>query len=119
MITLEQLQEMFDGIAQGPGWDMDAPMLWGYFFIDESHDKLAGLVPGLEQQGYRFVDLYEPELDAGEEPYWFLHVEKEEAHSPTSLHARNARFYALAEAHDLLSYDGMDVGPIERDGSTH
>ena len=67
------------------------------------------------------VDLtdYEPELDEGEEPYWFLHVEKEEAHSPGSLHARNAEFYALAEEHDLLSYDGMDVGPIEAPGPTH
>lgn len=119
MITLEQLQEMFEGIAQGPGWDMGAPMLWGYFFTDESHEKLAGLVPGLEQQGYRFVDLFEPELDEGEEPYWFLHVEKEEVHSPQSLHARNAAFYALADEHDLLSYDGMDVGPIEAPGATH
>ena len=67
----------------------------------------------------RFVDLYEPELDEGEEAYWFLHVEREEVHSPRSLHARNAEFYALAEAHDLLSYDGMDVGPIEAPGPTH
>jgi len=119
MITLEQLEEMFAGIAQGPGWDMDGLMLWGYFFTDESREKLAGLVPGLEQQGFRFVDLFEPELDEGEEPYWFLHVEKEEAHSPQSLHARNAEFYALAEEHDLLSYDGMDVGPIEPGALAH
>jgi hypothetical protein len=119
MITLEQLHEMFEGIAQGPAWDMTQPMLWGYFFTDESHEKLAALVPGLEQQGYRFVDLYEPELEEGEEPYWFLHVEKEEAHSPESLHARNAEFYALADEHDLLSYDGMDVGPLEPGVPTH
>ena len=119
MITLEQLQEMFEGIAQGPGWDMTRPMLWGYFFTDESRDKLAGLVPALEAQGFRFVDLYVPDLDEGEEEFWFLHVEKEEAHSPESLHARNAGFYALADEHDLLSYDGMDVGPIEAPGATH
>ena len=52
---------------------MGAPMLWGYFFTDESQEKLAGLVPGLEAQGFRFVEFFEPDLEEGEEPYWFLH----------------------------------------------
>ena len=119
MIELEQLEDMFASIAEGAKWDMSQPMLWGYFFTDESPEKLRSLVPGLEQQGYRFVDLFVPDLDEGEDEYWFLHVEKEEIHSPATLHARNGEFYALADEHDLLSYDGMDVGPIEASGPAH
>ena len=112
MIPLHQLEDMFAGIAAGPGWNMQAPMLWGYFFTDASEDALHALVPTLEAQGYRFVDVYMPDFDEGDEEFWMLHVEKEEVHSPASLHARNADLDALADRHGLRSYDGMDVGPI-------
>ena len=36
MIALESLEEMFSNIASGAKWDMSQPMLWGYFFTDES-----------------------------------------------------------------------------------
>lgn len=112
MIAFEQLEWMFTNIANGPGWDMSRPMLWGYFFTDRSREKLESVVPRLEHDGYRYVDLFVPELDEGVEPYFFLHVEKEEVHSPTSLHQRNAQLYALADQYGLDSYDGMDVGPL-------
>lgn len=112
MIELAQLEEMFVGIAAGPKWDMSKPMLWGYFFTDESREKLEALVPELEQRGCRFVALFIPELDEGQSPYFFLHVEREEMHSPDTLFARNAEFYALADEYGLESYDGMDVGPL-------
>ena len=114
MIDLAQLEEMFVGIAAGPKWDMSMPMLWGYFFTDESRKKLESAVPELAHRGCRFVDILEPELDAGQTPYFFLHVDCEEAHSPASLLERNEEFYALAERLGLRSYDGMDVGPIAR-----
>ncbi len=85
MIEIEQLEEMFANIAADARWDMSKPMLWGYFFTDRSREKLEALVPVLEKSGCRFVDIFMPELDEGDEPYFFLHVEKEEAHSPTSL----------------------------------
>lgn len=112
MIELEALEAMFDNIAAGAKWDMSKPMLWGYFFTDASTEKLEVVAKVLEQSGYRFVKIFEPELDEGEEPYYFLHVEQEEVHSPQSLHERNAQLYALADRYELQSYDGMDVGPI-------
>jgi hypothetical protein len=112
MIELPQLQEMFDDIATRSKWDMNQPMLWGYFFTDRSRRKLESVVPELEKLGYRFVEIFEPELDEVREPYLFLHVEKEEVHSPISLHTRNTELYAFAETHRLDTYDGMDVGPI-------
>lgn len=116
MISLEQLEEMFGNIENSTDWDLDAPLLWGYFFTDESEGHLIRIVPLLQAQGYRFVDLYKPELDEGVEEsaddYFFLHVEKEEQHSAQSLHERNQQLYAFAQLHRLRSYDGMDVGPI-------
>lgn len=116
MIELAQLEEMFAGIAAGPQWNMSGPMLWGFFFTDARRDKLENALHELTLQGYRFVDLYEPELDDAQAPYFFLHVEREEIHSPASLFARNAEFYALAARLGLDSYDGMDVGPISGTG---
>ena len=114
MIELSQLEEMFGNIAAKSDWNMSGPMLWGYFFTDRSRTKLEALVPVLQQSGCRFVDLFEPELEEGEEPYFFLHVEKEETHSPSSLQERNAAFYALAHRYGIDSYDGMDVGPVAK-----
>lgn len=112
MITVEALQQMFDKIRANTKWLIDGPMLWGYFFTDGSAEKLRGVVPVLEAQGYRYVDMFVPELEEGEEGYFFLHVEKEETHTVESLHERNQQLYALADLHGLSSYDGMDVGPI-------
>ena len=112
MIELEQLEQMFENIAAGPKWDMTRAMLWGYFFTDSSREKLEAAARLLEKQGYRYVDLFIPEVDEGENLYFFLHVEKEESHSPASLHQRNLQLYAFAAAHDIDTYDGMDVGPI-------
>jgi hypothetical protein len=114
MIQLEQLEEMFANIAAGAKWDMSRPMLWGYFFTDRSRPKLEAAARLLEQQGYRFVNLFVPELDEGQDEYLFLHVEKEEIHNPQSLHERNGQLEAFADAHELDAYDGMDVGPASR-----
>ena len=113
MIDIDQLEEMFEGIANGAKWDMTKPMLWGYFCTDPSKEKLEALVPMLERDGCRFVDIFVPELDEGQLPYYFLHVESEEIHSPASLHKRNAGFYSLVDRMGIDSYDGMDVGPIK------
>ncbi len=112
MISLDQLEQMFANIQDGPGWDLSQPMLWGYFFTDRSSEKLESLAARLDKDGYRFVDLFVPELDEGVEPYFFLHVEKAEIHTPASLDQRNAQFYELADSWGVDSYDGMDVGPL-------
>jgi len=114
MIALEQLEEMFGNIKANTDWNVDGPLLWGYFFTDESEEKLKKVIPILEAQGYRFVDLSVPDLDKGQDEYFLLHVEKEETHSPSSLHERNQQLYSFVNLHNLGGYDGMDVGPIPR-----
>jgi hypothetical protein len=112
MIELAQIQEMFARIAAGPGWDLSKPMRWGYFFIDRRKERLEQVVPLLEQRGYRFVALYQPEQEHEDDPGYYLHVERDEVHSPESLHVRNIQLEDLAEELDLDAYDGMDVGLI-------
>lgn len=112
-ITLEYLRDMFAQISENTDWDVSGELLWGYFF---TNDEKAGLEPvrdELVEGGYRFVDLYrsEPNEQDGSR-FWWLHVEKEEIHTPESLDARNDALTRLAIRHRVDSYDGMDVGPI-------
>jgi len=88
-------------------------LLWGYFFTANSKNELKVVVPLLESQGYRFVDIYLSEKENPKEPdLWWLHVEKIEIHTPDTLDKRNQELYRFADDHNLDSYDGMDVGPV-------
>ena len=106
MIGREELEKMFAEIAASAGWDMKKPMLWGYFFTHTSRIELEIAAKSLAEEGYRVVEICEDD----DEPLFWLHVERVEAHSVDSLFERNASFYRLAEKLGLDSYDGMDVG---------
>lgn len=112
MIDLEQIKAMFANVTENAGWDLSQPMEWGYFFTDRQRAKLETAMKDLKKQGFQYVDLFMPQIEKGEEDYFFLHVVKVDVHTPETLFAQNALLYALAEAHGLDSYDGMDVGPI-------
>jgi hypothetical protein len=106
-ISITQMESMFENMRAKTKWNVDGPLLWGYFFFDQSIDKLKLASKELEASGYRIV-----QLDAvGDKQRFRLHVERVEAHTPASLNARNIEFYALAEKYSIASYDGMDVGP--------
>lgn len=115
VITLDQLEEMFASMQQNPGWDVNAPLLWGYFFTNNKPNLLETTKEILTEKGYRFVDIYlsEKENPSEADSFW-LHVEQEEVHTPNSLDQRNDEFYMLAYQLGLKSYDGMDVGPISK-----
>ena len=111
-LTLEAMQEMFDNIDHGAGWDMTQPKLWGYFFYDPSAEKLGDASYGLEDLGFRTVKIFVPDLEEGEAEFYVLHVEREEVHTPASLHRLNGELEAFAAQHALAGYDGMDVGQL-------
>jgi hypothetical protein len=108
VITLESLREMFANMKSNTKWNLDGDLLWGYFFTDPNPSKLKPVAVYLEKSGYRFVNIYPTD----DKTTYFLHVEKIEHHTPTSLNKRNQEFYKLAERYGLESYDGMDVGPV-------
>ena len=112
MIPKSELIEIFQAIADQTDWDMSNEMLWGYFFTDDSEEKLTVFSERLTGMGYHFVEISEG--DETDDPLT-LHVEKIEIHSPDTLDVRNQELAALAEEMGLSSYDGMDVGPIDGD----
>jgi hypothetical protein len=115
-ITLESLHEMFDSISENTDWEMDKPMLWGYFFTNNEPDALEAAKEKLVQEGFNFVNIFLSDKDEPDEPdLWWLHIEKEEVHSPESLDKRNDQLYIFAANNGLDSYDGMDVGPINQE----
>ena len=56
MISKPELEEMFQNISANTNWDVKKPLLWGYFFTDNSKDKLKASGSLLEQQGYVVVN---------------------------------------------------------------
>jgi len=113
VITIEQLDEMFDGIKQNGQWDLSKPLLWGYFFTDSDPHKLEAVIPALQDKGYKIVGIFQAEKESEDEPdLFFLHVERVELHNSTSLDLRNDELYIFAHQKGLDSYDGMDVGPV-------
>ncbi len=113
MISKAELEGMFENISANTDWDLKKPLLWGYFFTDKSKEKLKASSSLLEKEGYRFVGIYQAKDENDKVlDYWWLHVEKVEAHTTDSLHERNMHFYKFADQQGLESYDGMDVGPV-------
>ena len=114
MIEKSQLELMFEQIADNTDWDLSAPLIWGFDFTDASADTLSAAVPALEQEGYRFVEVYLADKEKPTDPdLWVLHVEKIEVHTPDTLDQRNAELYRFAAEHGLGAYDGMDVAPVD------
>lgn len=91
--------------AKAP-WNVDGPLLWGYFFLDSSRSKLEQAALQLSGQGYKIVAIQTVRADL-----FRLHVERTEIHSAATLDARNQELYALADRLQIASYDGVDVGP--------
>lgn len=104
-ISREQLEQMFSNMRSSAPWNIDGPLLWGYFFTSPDRTKVDYAGKILVAQGYRLVEVYK---NGG---VWWLHVERIEHHTVDSLDARNAEFYAFAKSEGLATYDGMDVGP--------
>jgi len=109
-ISLEATRALFDRVQATTSWEIFGPMTWGYFFVSEDRARLDRVRLLLSQSGYRFVTYLES--DPGEARGDFLHVERDESHSIESLHRRNRELTRIAEEAGV-TYDGMDVGPIE------
>nr|KNY38446.1 hypothetical protein AKG93_25165 [Vibrio harveyi] len=114
VITVDQLEEMFENIRQNTSWTLSKPMLWGYFFTHNEPTKLNEVSLKLEQQGYTVVGIYQADkARQTDEDIFILHVEKVEIHDVSSLDKRNDDLYLFANLENIDSYDGMDIGPVK------
>ena len=55
VIQREQLEEMFAGMRAKAPWNVDGPLLWGYFFNSPEKGALESIALTLEARGYRRV----------------------------------------------------------------
>jgi Regulator of ribonuclease activity B len=111
---LEGIKEIFNTARTEDKWNTDEEMLYSYYFVDTSVDKLEKLGLQLENEGYDFLDIFElgdEETDKSTGEY-LLHIDKVETHTPESLAQRNVEFQKLAEEHQLVSYDGWEFGEV-------
>ena len=106
--NLDRLVESFDKMKSN-GFDVDAPLIWGFYFIDKNKKKLKALFDELKEKNYILIDIYKSE--GGDE--WTLHASKIDILTPEKLHKRNNAFNDLADSCDVELYDGWDVEKIE------
>lgn len=114
---LEGIKEIFDDARREDGWNMDEPMLYSFYFVDESVDKLEKLGNHLADQGYDFIDVFELGDEETNESTgeYLLHIDKVEVHTPDSLAERNIEFSKLAEEYEIETYDGWEFGEVGDD----
>lgn len=111
---IEGIREIFNDAKTEDDWDLSEEMLYSYYFVDESVDKLEKLGLKLEADGYDFVDVFElgdEETDKSTGEY-LLHIDKVEVHTPESLAERNVEFQKLAQEYELKTYDGWEFGEV-------
>jgi hypothetical protein len=109
-IQLSHLQSLFSDIRAKTPWNIDGPMLWGYFFVDTEASRLLQIASELAPLGYKLVST---EKVQGKMSFR-IRLEKAETHTPETLNERNGEFYALTEKYGVATYDGMDVKPLPK-----
>jgi hypothetical protein len=114
---LETIREIFTQAKQEDNWNLDEPMLYSFYFVDESVDKLEKLGLKLEADGYDFVDIFELGDEETNESTgeYLLHIDKVEIHTPESLADRNVEFQRLADEYEIETYDGWEFGEVGDD----
>jgi hypothetical protein len=114
---LEGIEEIFETARREDEWDTSGEMLYSFYFVDESVDKLEKLGLKLEADGYDFIDVFELGDEETNESTgeYLLHIDKIEAHTPESLAERNVEFQKLADEYEISSYDGWEFGEVGAD----
>ena len=111
---LEGIKKIFNDAKTQDNWNLDEEMLFSYYFVDKSVDKLEKLGLKLEADDYDFVDIFELGDEKTDESTgeYLLHIDKVEIHTPESLAQRNVEFAKLAEEYEIKTYDGWEFGEV-------
>ncbi len=109
---IEGIKEIFELAEKEDGWNLENEMLYSYYFVDESVEKLEKLGEYLAKEKYDFVDIFElGDEETGESTgEYLLHIDKLEKHTPESLAQRNVEFQKLGDEYDVDTYDGWEFG---------
>ena len=111
---LEGIREIYEIARTEDGWDVAGEMLYSFYFVDKSVEKLEKLGEYLAKQGYDYIDIFElGDDETGESTgEYLLHIDKVESHTPESLAERNVEFQKLADEYEIESYDGWEFGEV-------
>lgn len=108
---LKEIKEIFADAAREEEWDVEGEMLYSYYFIDETFDKLEKLAQHFEKESYDFINIYELGDEETNEPTgeFLLHIDKTEKQTPETLVERIDEFLKLAEEYEV-EFDGWEFG---------
>ena len=111
---LAGIREIFDAARTEDKWNLDEEMLYSFYFVDTSIEKLEKLGLKLEADGYEFVDIFELGEDDSDKATgeYLLHIDKVEIHTPESLAQRNVEFQKLADEYEIETFDGWEFGEV-------
>lgn len=109
---IKEIKEIFSQAESEEGWNLDEEMLYSFYFVDESTERLEKLGEHLEGEGYTFVNIYELGDEETNEPTgeFLLHLDKVESHTPESLADRTEEFIELAGKFEVEAFDGWEFG---------
>ena len=111
---LEGIRELFEIARQEDGWDVTGEMLYSFYFVDQSVEKLQKLGEHLEEQDLDFIDIFEIGDEETKEPTgeYLLHIDQITSYTPETLAEKNVAFQKLAEEYEIESYDGWEFGEV-------
>jgi hypothetical protein len=114
---IDGIEKIFANAVEEDNWNLDEPMLYSFYFVDENVDQLEKLGIYLDEEGYDFVDIFELGDEETNESTgeYLLHIDKIELHTPRSLAERNVKFAKLAQEYELKTYDGWEFGEVGDD----
>jgi hypothetical protein len=109
---IKEIKEIFSQAESEEGWNVGGEMLYSFYFMDESVEKLEKLGEHLEKEGFTFVNIYELGDEENNAPTgeYLLHLDKVESLSPETLADRNLEFEKLAKEFEIETYDGWEFG---------
>jgi hypothetical protein len=95
---------LFERIRADPGFDLNKPATFGYFFESKDEAATSRTREALTNDGYTFVS--EHRTTAG---VFVLQMAKVEVHSVNSLVDRNRLLFSLAASQGHVRYTGWDI----------
>ena len=106
--SLDNLIKIFNDMRTD-GFDTDGSLKWGFYFADESKEKLQNLFTELEEKNYVLEKIHKVDKESRT---WTLHASKIDILTPDKLHRRNLAFNELADGCEVELYDGWDVEKV-------
>lgn len=105
--SLPELQQTFEEIDAQTDWELQSPLIWGYYFYDHDKKRLSVLRDVLKEEGFEVYELRNSASDASQ---YLLYVYESKVHTPESLLSQYNHILMLAHTYEVEVFDGWEVG---------